>query len=102
MNTKVSRQFLSLLALLGSSAGMAATVTISASTLAPSVGDIFTLTVQSDVEDSLAATMLVAFDDTKVSWLSGAVPASWSLLGEPMAVLTSRTPRTRRRVCSTS
>lgn len=67
---------LGVLALLGSSAGMAATVSVIPSSATPLVGQTFTLTVQSDVVNSLAATMQVFYDATKVQWLSGAMPAS--------------------------
>ena len=76
MRTSTITKSLGLLALLGSSAGMAATVTIVASNLAPLPGEQFTMTLQSDVVNTLAYTGLVSFDATKVQWLSGAMPGS--------------------------
>lgn len=76
MKTSTITKTLGVLALLGSSAGMAATVTVVPSTLAPLPGQQFTLTLQADVVDTLAATMQVFFDASKVQWLSGSMPAS--------------------------
>jgi len=76
MKSQFSRSVVSLLALLSSAVGMAATVSIIPSNTAPLIGEQFTLTVQSDVMDSLAATMSVAFDASKVQWVSGDMPAA--------------------------
>ncbi|MEO7386055.1 MAG: hypothetical protein ABIX37_03855 [Gammaproteobacteria bacterium] len=62
------------LALVVSTPGMAATVTVVPSTLTPTIGETFTLTVQSDVGHSFAATMAMSFDDTKVAFVGGAMP----------------------------
>lgn len=73
MKTSLITKSLGVLALLGSSAGMAATVTITPS-IGPggspgiyNVGDTFTLTISGDVPNTFAGTMALAFDATKVA-----------------------------------
>lgn len=79
MKTSSLAKTLGVLALLGSSAGMAATVTITASTLTPIAGSTFTLDVTADVPNTFAATMGLSFDATKVAFVSGAALAPWNV-----------------------
>ncbi len=66
------------IALLCSSAGTAATVTILPSNAAPLVGETFTLTIQADVANTLAATMAMSFNASTVAFVSGAVTGLFS------------------------
>ncbi len=79
MNRQISSRCLALLALLGSTAGMAATVTIAPSTLTPNVGDTFTLTLTGDIPNTFTGTMALAFDASKVSYVTGAVLAPYTV-----------------------
>jgi hypothetical protein len=76
MKMPLATRSFAVLALLVSSAGMAATVTIVPSTLTPVVGENFTLTVQADVGNTFAATMALSFDATRVSFVGGVMPDS--------------------------
>ncbi|MBL8202231.1 MAG: VPLPA-CTERM sorting domain-containing protein [Chromatiales bacterium] len=87
MKTSTITKALGLLALLGSSASMAATITISASTLTPNVGDSFTLTLAGDIPNTFTGTIAMAFDASKVAYVSGAVLA-------PYTVFTKNSPTT--------
>jgi len=79
MRTSTIAKSLGLLALLGSSAGMAATVTItpSASIVAP--GETFTMTVTANVPNTFAATMGLVFDATRVAYVSGIALSPWNV-----------------------
>lgn len=79
MRTSIIAKSLGVLALLGSSASMAATTTITASNLAPNIGDIFTMTVTSDAPNTFAATMGLAYDATTVDYLGGTFLAPWNV-----------------------
>ncbi|MEO8224148.1 MAG: choice-of-anchor D domain-containing protein [Gammaproteobacteria bacterium] len=79
MKFQVSRLYAGLVALLFASAGMAATVTITPSTLTPNVGDTFTMTITADIGNTFAATMALAFDATKVEYLSGLPLSPWTV-----------------------
>ncbi len=85
MKTSTITKCLGLVALLGSSVSMAATVNITASpgpTAIPglyNVGDAFTLTITSDAPNTFAATMALAFDATKVAFVSGTTLAPWNV-----------------------
>lgn len=57
---------------------IAATVTIVPSTLTPAIGETFTLTVTGDVGNTIAATMGLSFDDTKVAFVSGVPTGTWN------------------------
>jgi|JI102314A1RNA_FD_contig_91_1223967_length_879_multi_2_in_0_out_0_2 hypothetical protein len=85
MKTSLITKTLGVLALLGSSAGMAATVTITPSN-GPggspgiyNVGDTFTLTITANVPNTFAATMGLSFDATKVAYVSGVALAPWNV-----------------------
>ncbi len=78
MNNQATRLLAGLLVLLCSSAGMAASVTVVASNAAPAVGETFTLTIQSNAGNTFAATMALAFDDTRVAYVSGVVTGLFS------------------------
>ncbi len=69
MTIRCAKYLLTLLAILGTPMGMAATVTITASTLTPSVNDTFTITITADVPNTFAGTMDLSFDPTKVAFL---------------------------------
>lgn len=73
MKTSFLTGSLGALALSCTSAGMAATVTLVPSTLSPIAGDQFTLTLQADVPNTLAATMNMSFNASAVAFVSGAV-----------------------------
>ncbi len=79
MKTSTSTKALGLLALLGSSASMAATVVITASNLAPNVGENFTMTLTGNIENTFTGTMALAFDASKVSFVSGAALAPFTV-----------------------
>lgn len=79
MKTSAIVKTLGLLALLGSSVSMAATVTITASTLTPIVGSNFTLTITSDAQNTFAATMALAFNSSRVAYVSGAALSPWNV-----------------------
>jgi len=75
MKTLFSRQFVGVLALLCSSAGMAATVTVVPSTLAPAVNDTFTVTLTAtDFVNMGGGTISMTWDITKAT-LTSAVDA---------------------------
>ncbi len=85
MKTSTFAKSLGVLALLASSASMAATVNITAS-LGPTnvaglynVGDTFTLTLTGDIPNTFTGTMALSFDATKVAYLSGAVLAPYTV-----------------------
>ena len=69
MKTSTITKTLGLLALLGSSASMAASVWVTASTLTPIVGQNFTMTISADVPNTFAGTMDLSFDPTKVAFV---------------------------------
>jgi hypothetical protein len=79
MKTSTISKTLGVLALLGSSAGMAATVTITPSAAIVAPGDIFTMTVTADVPNTFAATMALAFDASRVAYVSGVALAPWNV-----------------------
>ncbi|MEO8444858.1 MAG: choice-of-anchor D domain-containing protein [Gammaproteobacteria bacterium] len=79
MKSQVSKLFAGLVALLCSAASLAASVTITASTLTPNVGDNFTMTVTGDVGNTFAATMALSFDATKVAYVTGATLSPWNV-----------------------
>ncbi len=79
MKTSIITRTLGVLALLGSSAGMAATVTITPSTLNPIVGQSFTVTVSANVPNTFAATMGLSFNSATVAYVSGAALAPWNV-----------------------
>ena len=87
MKTSTITKTLGLLALLGSSASMAASVVITASNLTPALDETFTMTLTGNVENTLAATMALAFDASQVELVSGAALA-------PFTVFTKNTPLT--------
>ncbi len=69
MKTSTIGKTIGLLALLGSSASMAASVWVTASTLTPNVGENFTMTITADIPNTFAGTMDLAFDATKVAFV---------------------------------
>ena len=69
MKTSTITKTLGVLALLGSSASMAATVTMTASSLVVLPGQNFTITISADVPNTFAGTMDMAFDPTKVAFV---------------------------------
>ncbi len=79
MTIRCAKYLLTLLAILGTSMGMAATVNITASTLTPTVGDTFTLTITGDSPNTFAATMGLSFDASKVEYVSGIALAPWNV-----------------------
>ncbi len=89
MRTSIITKTLGVLALLGSSAGMAATVNISASltndpntgtsNLLVTPGQNFFVFVKADVPNTFAATMGLAFNSSVVSYVSGAALAPWNV-----------------------
>jgi hypothetical protein len=79
MKTSTLTKALGVLALLGSSASMAATVTITPSTALVAPGQTFTMTISADVPNTFAATMGLAFDATRVAYVSGAALAPWNV-----------------------
>ena len=85
MKTSTITKTLGLLALLGSSAGMAASLIITASTLTPNINDNFTMTITGNAENTFTGTMGLAFDATKVQYISGAALA-------PFTVYTKNSP----------
>ena len=85
MKTSTIAKTLGVLALVGSSASMAATVTITASTLAPTIGSNFTMTITSDVANSYATTMALAFDASKVVYASGTFLAPFNFYSKVSA-----------------
>jgi hypothetical protein len=87
MKTSTITKTLGVLALLGTSASMAATVNIVASTLTPNVGDTFTLTLSGDVPNTFTGTLALSFNASNVAYVSGAVLA-------PYTVFTKNSPTT--------
>ncbi|MBL8202232.1 MAG: PEP-CTERM sorting domain-containing protein [Chromatiales bacterium] len=87
MKTSTMTTALGVLALLGSSVGTAATITITASTLTPVEGQSFTLTLAGDIPNTFTGTIAMAFDASKVAYVSGAVLA-------PYTVFTKNSPTT--------
>lgn len=79
MRTSIITKTLGVLALLGSSAGMAATVTITPSSSLVTPGETFTLTVTANVPNTFAATMGLSFDSAVVSYVSGIALAPWNV-----------------------
>ncbi len=79
MKFRNAKHLITLLAIFGAPVGMAATVTITASTLAPVVGDTFTMTITGDVPNTFAATMALSFDASKVAYVGGAALAPWNV-----------------------
>ncbi len=85
MKTSNITKTLGLLALLGSSASMAASVVITASNLTPDVGENFTMTITGNAENTFTASIALAFDASKVAYVSGATLA-------PFTVFTKNSP----------
>ena len=79
MKTSTITKTLGALALLASSAGMAATVIITPSAAIVTPGQSFTMTITADVPNTFAATMALAFDATRVAYVSGAALAPWTV-----------------------
>lgn len=79
MKFRNAKRLITLLAIFGTPVGMAATVTITASTLAPAVGDTFTMTITGDVPNTFAATLGLSFDASKVEYVSGSALAPWNV-----------------------
>jgi hypothetical protein len=79
MKTSTITKTLGVLALLGSSAGMAATVTITPSSAIVAPGDTFTMTITANVPNTFAATMALAFDATRVAYVSGVALSPWNV-----------------------
>jgi len=79
MRTSTLAKSLGLLALLGSSAGMAATVTITPSGATVLPGQQFTMTVTANVPNTFAATMGLSFNAATVAYVSGAALAPWNV-----------------------
>jgi len=79
MKTSTITKTLGVLALLGSSAGMAATVTITPSAALVTPGQAFSLTLSGDVPNTFAATMALSFDATRVAYVSGSALAPWNV-----------------------
>jgi hypothetical protein len=79
MRTSIITKTLGVLALLGSSAGMAATVTITPSAALVAPGETFTVTITADVPNTFAATMGLAFNSAAVSYVSGVALAPWNV-----------------------
>jgi hypothetical protein len=79
MKTSTITKTLGVLALLGSAASMAGTVTITPSSAIVAPGQTFTMTITADVPNTFAATMGLAFDATRVSFVSGAALAPWNV-----------------------
>jgi len=79
MTIRYARFLPVLLAMFGAPAAMAATVTITASTLTPDVDDLFTMTITADVPNTFAATMGLSFDASKVEYVSGTALAPWNV-----------------------
>ena len=77
MKKLIMRHALALVVLLASSASMAAQVTVSPSASFVVPGETFTLQITSDAQNTFAATMALAFDDTRVAYVSGAPLAPW-------------------------
>ena len=68
MNKFISKQSLAVAALLCSSTGFAATVTVTPSTATPNIGENFSLTVSgSGFPDTVGATLKIFFDSAKVA-----------------------------------
>ena len=77
MKTLISRQFVAVLALLCSSIGMAATVTVNPSTLTPTTGSSFTVTLSAvDFVNMGGGTFSVTWDNSKATLTSAVLPAS--------------------------
>ena len=79
MNSCHAKVLFALLAVLGPSLAMAASVTITPSTLNPDVGDTFTMTVTGDVPNTFAATMALSFNATTVEYVSGIALSPWNV-----------------------
>ena len=71
MNRFISRHFVGVLGLLCSSVGTAATITVTASTLAPAINDTFTMSLAGDLDNAFAASIEMSWDPTKVAYVSG-------------------------------
>jgi len=79
MTFRCAKYLLTLLAILGAPPGMAATVTITASTLTPTVGDTFTLTITGDSANTFAATMGLSFNASTVAYVGGTALLPWNV-----------------------
>jgi hypothetical protein len=79
MKTSTITKTLGVLALLGSSAGMAATVNVIPSAGIVLPGQQFTLTITANVPNTFAATMALAFDASRVAYVSGIALAPWNV-----------------------
>jgi hypothetical protein len=71
MKTKTITKTLGVLALLASSASMAATINVVASNATPLVGQQFTMTLSGDLPNVFAATIELSFNGTAVKYISG-------------------------------
>ena len=77
MKTSVITKTLGLAALLGSSMALAATITVNPSTLTPSVGNSFTVTLSAvDFVNVGAGTWSMTWDTSKATFVSGVLPAT--------------------------
>ena len=79
MKTSIITRTLGALALLGASAAMAGTITVTPSTLTPTVGQTFTMTITANVPNTFAATMGLSFNSATVAYVSGAALAPWNV-----------------------
>jgi hypothetical protein len=77
MKTYLARYFVASLALLFSSVGLAATVTVTTSNDSPNVGDSFTLTLSvADMVNTAGPTLQLSYNNAVVSFTSMALPAT--------------------------
>ena len=67
MKTSTITKTLGLLALLASSASMAATINVTASDLTPDINDNFTMTLSGDLSNAFAATIEMSFNGARCS-----------------------------------
>jgi len=79
MNMSTITKTLGVLAMLASSASMAATINVVPSNATPLVGQNFTLTLSGDLPNVFAATIEYSFDATKVAYVSGIGLGSFSV-----------------------
>jgi hypothetical protein len=100
MKTSLISKTLGVLALLGSSAGMAATVTITPTTLTPTVGQTFDIVVSGDVANTVAGSLRLVFNPATVSLVeinpgAGSANARQCLPLAPFNVCTKNSPTTQ-------
>ncbi len=77
LGVEVADQFQEAGPMVGHGEGMAAQVTITPSASFVVPGQTFTLQIASDAQNTFAATMELAFDDTRVAYVSGATLPPW-------------------------